>query len=398
MISKLGHFRGSIYLVLLAIIFSLLFLQATEAETYELSLSFSPNRSSPVPLAGQTVSGNIYVFVSPQTGMTQVRFYLDDPSMTGAPKQVENNPPHDFAGGSVSTANPYNTTQVGDGPHTITAAIDLSAGGTIIVSSTFAIANNTLTPTPTPSPTPTTAPSYDLQLSSSPNRSSPVPLAGQTVTGNIYVFVSPQTGVNQVRFFLDNPGMSGTPIKVENNAPWDFAGTASNGTANPYNSSQLTFGSHTITAAIDLSSGGTQVVSANFDVAVSAPDQVHLAWVDDPSTTLTIIWRTWDTSTPSMVEYRPAGEASWQSTLGALRTSGTTGTLHEVTLTSLTPSTSYEYRVRGDGSSWSPIFTTRTAPPPGPANFDAVYVADTGLIGRSDGLATGTEQVVEEIA
>ena len=29
---------------------------------------------------------------------------------------------------------------------------------------------------------------------------------------------------------------------------------------------------------------------------------------------------------------------------------------------------------------------TRTAPPPGPASFDVVFVADTGLIGRTDGL------------
>ncbi|MCY7276520.1 MAG: fibronectin type III domain-containing protein, partial [Phormidesmis sp. CAN_BIN44] len=33
-------------------------------------------------------------------------------------------------------------------------------------------------------------------------------------------------------------------------------------------------------------------------------DQIHLAWVDDAATTLTIVWRTFKASTPSLVEYR----------------------------------------------------------------------------------------------
>ena len=69
-----------------------------------------------------------------------------------------------------------------------------------------------------------------------------------------------------------------------------------------------------------------------------------------------------------------------------------------MTLRSLQPATSYQYRVRGDDATWSAVYTARTAPPPGPANFDAVYVADTGLVGRTDGLASGTQQVIDEIA
>jgi glucose/arabinose dehydrogenase/N-acetylneuraminic acid mutarotase len=130
---------------------------------------------------------------------------------------------------------------------------------------------------------------------------------------------------------------------------------------------------------------------------IQKPDQVHLAWVNDPSTTLTVVWRTYNTSTPSTVEYRVLGETTWQTATGALRPSGTTGTLHEVTIASLNPSTTYEYRVWGDNSVWSDIFTTKTAPSLGPADFTAIYVADTGLIGRMDGLATGTAQVIQEI-
>ncbi len=129
-----------------------------------------------------------------------------------------------------------------------------------------------------------------------------------------------------------------------------------------------------------------------------ASDQVHLAWVGAPSTTLTIVWRTLNVGTPSNVQYRRVGTTTWKGATGKLRTSGTTGTLHEVKLGSLTSSTTYEYRVQGDVGIWSSVFTARTAPPPGPADFDAIYFADTGIVGREDGLATGTQQVVDEIA
>jgi acid phosphatase type 7 len=128
------------------------------------------------------------------------------------------------------------------------------------------------------------------------------------------------------------------------------------------------------------------------------PDQVHLAWTGDPSTTLTMVWRTRSTSTPSTVRYRLAGTTTWQQATGAPRSSGTAGTLHEAQLTGLTPGSAYEYRVSGDGGAWSETFTARTAPAPGHVSFDAIYYADTGLIGRTDGLATGTRQAIDEIA
>jgi hypothetical protein len=86
------------------------------------------------------------------------------------------------------------------------------------------------------------------------------------------------------------------------------------------------------------------------------------------------------------------------SQAGAQKSSGTTGTLHQATLTGLLPSTQYEYRVRGDGGTWSDVYLTKTAPPPGNANFDFVYIADTGLVNRPDGLSTGTQQIIDDIA
>jgi Purple acid Phosphatase, N-terminal domain/Calcineurin-like phosphoesterase len=243
---------------------------------------------------------------------------------------------------------------------------------------------------------------YSLLFSSSPDRSNPASLADKTVSGSIYVFTSPDSGVSRVRFYLDNPDMTGTPRRVEKSAPYDFAG-GSVSAAGPFNTTMVSEGSHTITAAVELSGGGTEVVNATFTVSNNsgtgrAPDQVHLAWVGAPSTTLTVVWRTWDAATASTVQYRPAGTTTWQQATGAQRTSGTTGKLHQVNLSGLKPSTAYEYRVQGDGATWSEVYSTLTAPPTGPADFDVIYFADTGLVGREDGLATGTKQVVDEIA
>lgn len=240
---------------------------------------------------------------------------------------------------------------------------------------------------------------YSLFVSSSNTRSNPMPLADRTVSGDTYVFTSPDTGVYQVRFYLDNPNMTGAPRRTESNAPYDFAGGTVS-TATPFSTATVANGSHTITAAVDLVGGGTEVVHAAFIVSntAKAPDQVHTAWVRDPSTTLTVVWRTWNTATPSTVEYRALGSTTWLTGTGAARASGTTGKLHEVTISGLSPSTTYEYRVRGDSGVWSQVYSVRTAPALGTADFEAVYFADTGLIGRTDGLTTGTKQVIDEIA
>jgi hypothetical protein len=72
------------------------------------------------------------------------------------------------------------------------------------------------------------------------------------------VYVNPEAGASQVRFYLDNPSASGTPLLTENNAPWDFAGGTGTA-ANPYDTKKLSNGSHSITASISLTSGRTAV-------------------------------------------------------------------------------------------------------------------------------------------
>jgi PKD repeat protein len=96
------------------------------------------------------------------------------------------------------------------------------------------------------------------------NRQQANDLTGQQVSGDMHVFVQPETGVSRVEFFLD--GTTGSPTQVEGVSPYDFAGTNPDDTARSFSSLLLPDGSHSITGFITLESGVVQVVTSSFDV------------------------------------------------------------------------------------------------------------------------------------
>lgn len=112
---------------------------------FELMLSPSPDRSNPMALNGATVVGDIYVFVPDLGNVSQVRFYLDNPQATGTPTQTENLAPYDLAGGSSTQAQPFDTTTLADGSHTLTAEVVTTDNGTHVLSDFFSVANDTPT-------------------------------------------------------------------------------------------------------------------------------------------------------------------------------------------------------------------------------------------------------------
>ena len=104
--------------------------------------------------------------------------------------------------------------------------------------------------------------SYNLLMSVSPDRSGSVSLDGQIVSGIIYVFTGPDAGVMRVSFSLD-----GVVHRVENIAPYDYDGTASNGGALPTDTTLLGDGEHQITATITRTDGSTEPpITATFTV------------------------------------------------------------------------------------------------------------------------------------
>jgi Protein of unknown function (DUF1565) len=121
------------------------------------------------------------------------------------------------------------------------------------------------------------AASYELYVSTSASRSGAVPLLGASLAhATAYVFTSDASrsstpaGVRQVRYWLDNPQMSGTPAHVENYAAYDFAGTAPDGSAFAWDTSKVSAGNHTITQSVTTTAGSVQTWSATFTVGAAS--------------------------------------------------------------------------------------------------------------------------------
>ncbi|MHA1200622.1 MAG: fibronectin type III domain-containing protein [Candidatus Heimdallarchaeaceae archaeon] len=82
------------------------------------------------------------------------------------------------------------------------------------------------------------------------------------------------------------------------------------------------------------------------------PLNVHLSWQRDPTTTMSVTWRTTE-ATSSIVQYGS------DSTYGNEKDGEIIGFYHSVELTNLLPDTTYHYRV-GDGTTWSKDSTFKT--------------------------------------
>ena len=212
-------------------------------------------------------------------------------------------------------------------PGTVTATIDptgVAAG--IYMATITATAGSYIADTVAVTLTVTSAGSaYDLLLSDSPDRSGAALLDGATVSGSMYVFAGPESGVTRVSFFIDDPQMNGLPTKVENLAPYDLGGTDNSLLALPFNSAQLADGAHSLTALLALSDGSSEVLAAGFSVANNTPEMVfstptvNVSVQEGDGPTFQAI--DLDTSDGSAANYTITDDASW---LSVLPTSGVT--------------------------------------------------------------------------
>ncbi|WP_323750791.1 kelch repeat-containing protein [Marinobacter sp.] len=113
------------------------------SNTYALMASNAPDRSSAISLRGASLAGDVYIFVPEQPDMTRVQFYIDNPQKSGSPNQTESVAPYDLAGtASNDQALAFDTTQLTDDSHTVTAVIRLNDGSTHEVTEFFDVSNN----------------------------------------------------------------------------------------------------------------------------------------------------------------------------------------------------------------------------------------------------------------
>ena len=79
-----------------------------------------------------------------------------------------------------------------------------------------------------------------LAVSLNSDRSSAARLQGSRVKGKIYVFVRNSKSLDEVDFYIDSPRWTDRPpVRTDKKAPFDLAGTKTDGTARPYDTAKL---------------------------------------------------------------------------------------------------------------------------------------------------------------
>ena len=346
--------------------------ECDSTSTFDLLVSDSPARTNPKELEGAILKGDVYVFVRPAPELVKTEFWLDKSETSTQPDSSESSAPWDFIGGQA-LADEWETDEVADGPHSITVALHLSDGKVHTIKRQFTLANEAPQLVFAPAALSHSAYSDAKQrfvetIDLASNTTLPADATLRSDSGWLQVASAPGAIPTKASISIATAGLS----------PGVYRGVVT----------------ATAPGLADATLGVTLNIQERF-----VENQVHLSWVNDPATTLTVTWWTADAATPSTVRFRAVAGTKWVSVTGsAERLNGTEGVLHKVELTGLTPATQYEYQVQvGDGE-FSDRFSTSTAHASGPASFDAVFVADLALIGRSDGLDAGVDRVLAEIA
>jgi acid phosphatase type 7 len=136
--------------------------------------------------------------------------------------------------------------------------------------------------------------------------------------------------------------------------------------------------------------------------ASATPDQVHLSWVGDTSTTMAVTWRTASSSHKPYVVQWGLSEGDYsggKAEASEAEAPGRNGTIHKAQITGLQPDTTYHYRVAGDGGAWSSDLVFRTAPLTMPATGVTLTVnADAGASSRYPNTGAVLDRIAKENA
>ncbi len=109
---------------------------------------------------------------------------------------------------------------------------------------------------------------FTLVVSQNQDRSNPALLESSRLSGLNYIELQSTIKIKQVAFFLNsNADLQNTPLKIENNAPYDFLGSDGNGNAKSFDTSTLPDGSHYISALITLEDDTEVSVRSGFNTS-----------------------------------------------------------------------------------------------------------------------------------
>jgi hypothetical protein len=114
--------------------------------------------------------------------------------------------------------------------------------------------------------------STQLLVSFSATRANSIPLDTAPLAGEAFPFVVSPKVIMEVRFHLDDPKLQGSPVQITTNAPYDIAGSLANGTAKPFDTTQLPDGTHSITARVEYQDGTSETVTGVFSITNSTAE------------------------------------------------------------------------------------------------------------------------------
>ena len=97
-------------------------------DTSVIKVSWQSDRSGYKTLNWLGLTGKVYVFVNPGVTTSQIRFYLDDTTMSRTALHVESSWPWDLMGGTTAAANAFDAGALATGTHTLTVAVVTSTG------------------------------------------------------------------------------------------------------------------------------------------------------------------------------------------------------------------------------------------------------------------------------
>ena len=197
------------------------------------------------------------VAVTPTTAVTVTSTTEPDPV---GPVTI---PPRTTTSTTTSTPAPPPPPTIARPTTTLRTTTTLASTSTTTASTTSSTSTSTSTSTTTSTTTTLPTPTDSIYVSTNSDRSEAVLLDGQTVSGDIYVFVE-WPGASVVRFYIDNPEQTGAPDRVEALYPFDLGATAPDGSAWAFDADSLGPGAHTIT--VEVVDNGVNVRTAAFTV------------------------------------------------------------------------------------------------------------------------------------
>ena len=199
-------------------------------------------------------SGEYSIEVVPEDGVRSIRFQIGDLT------KVENIAPYALFG-DRSGGMDFSGAHLPAGQQTVT--IEAFSGRNATGAK---IATDTIDFTFSAGGSAPAGGSYDLAVSGVRSRSGATDLADATISDDAFIFVTGSKDVRKVSFWLDDPLATGTPDRVEK-LPWhDFASTAPDGYAKPWDTTEEADGRHTITAEIIAADGSRHLISDSFAI------------------------------------------------------------------------------------------------------------------------------------